>query len=114
MMQKTVTTLLDDLDGSEAHETVVFSIDGKTYEIDLSEKNAAALRKAVAKFVEAARPVRAARPAGRNAAHQASRHTLFSTLTPEEKEQFREWANKPKARRIPDDDVREWIESGKP
>jgi hypothetical protein len=35
----------DDIDGSEAEETIKFDLDGKTYEIDLNKKNAAALRK---------------------------------------------------------------------
>jgi len=40
MAQKTLILLQDDLDGSEAAETVSFGLDGKSYEIDLSEKNA--------------------------------------------------------------------------
>lgn len=47
-MQKTITTLVDDLDGTAAAETVEFALDGEHFEIDLSEKNAAALRAAVA------------------------------------------------------------------
>ncbi|MDQ0380401.1 putative Ntn-hydrolase superfamily protein [Amycolatopsis thermophila] len=48
---------MDDLDGSEADETVEFAIDGVTYEIDLSEDNAADLRDALAQFVGHARRV---------------------------------------------------------
>lgn len=48
MAQRTITTLVDDLDGSELErgsgETVRFGVDGRTYEIDLSDDNAAALR----------------------------------------------------------------------
>jgi hypothetical protein len=40
MAQITQVTLVDDLDGGEAAESVSFSLDGKTYEIDLSEKHA--------------------------------------------------------------------------
>ena len=36
MASKTITTLVDDVDGSEADETIQFSIDGTTWEIDLS------------------------------------------------------------------------------
>jgi hypothetical protein len=35
---------------SEAAESVAFSLDGKSYEIDLSEQNAAALRDAFARL----------------------------------------------------------------
>jgi hypothetical protein len=48
-------TLVDDVDGSEAAETVSFSFEGKAYELDLSEKNANKLRKALEPFVAAAR-----------------------------------------------------------
>ena len=44
MAQKVEVLLVDDIDGGEADETVSFSIDGTSYEIDLSKKNAAKLR----------------------------------------------------------------------
>jgi hypothetical protein len=55
MAQITEVRLLDDLDGGDAAESVAFSLDGKFYEIDLSEKHAAALRDAFAPFVGSAR-----------------------------------------------------------
>ena len=54
-MQKTTVTLVDDLDGSEATETVSFSLSGRDYEIDLSDKNKAALEKALEKYISGAR-----------------------------------------------------------
>jgi hypothetical protein len=69
MAQKVSITLIDDIDGSEASETVTFGIDGATYEIDLNESNAAALREAVAGYVGHARKVTSGRrPAGRRSA----------------------------------------------
>ena len=62
MAQRTLVLLEDDIDGGEAVETVLFGLDGTTYEIDLSENNAAQLRDAVAPFIGAGR--RAGRPAG--------------------------------------------------
>jgi hypothetical protein len=59
---------VDDLDGSAASESVVFGLDGRRYEIDLSGENAAAFRHALAPFVAGARRrPRAvdARPGGR-------------------------------------------------
>ena len=47
MASKTITTLVDDVDGSQADETVQFSIDGTTWEIDLSRQHAAELRDAL-------------------------------------------------------------------
>lgn len=55
MAQKVNIELVDDLDGSAASESVTFALDGIGYEIDLNEKNAAALRKALGKYVENAR-----------------------------------------------------------
>ena len=40
MAHQTSVTLVDDLDGGKAAETVVFGLDGASYEIDLSKKNA--------------------------------------------------------------------------
>lgn len=71
MAQQTSITLVDDLDGGKAVETISFSLDGSTYEIDLNKKNANALRKALADFVEHGRKVRADQPqrrAGRRGA----------------------------------------------
>lgn len=56
----TKTVIVDDLDGSEATRTVEFGFNGVSYEIDLSEKNATTLEKALATFVEHARKVTAA------------------------------------------------------
>ncbi len=36
MAKKVVVQLVDDIDGGAASETVVFALDGTTYEIDLS------------------------------------------------------------------------------
>jgi len=44
MAKRTITMIVDDLDGSEATETVSFSIDGVSYEIDLGAENAAKIR----------------------------------------------------------------------
>lgn len=55
MAKKTVVSLIDDIDGSEAVETIAFSVDGTEYEIDLSKNNAKAFRKAVQPYVDGGR-----------------------------------------------------------
>ena len=92
MAQITQVKLVDDLDGGEAAESVAFSLDGKNFEIDLSEKHAAALRDAFAPFIGGARR------AG-NAAKVMSRQRM-STATATgsgrsrgETAAIREWAN---------------------
>lgn len=55
MSKHTIITFVDDLDGSDAAETITFSLDGKAYEIDLSEEHATALRENLADYIEHAR-----------------------------------------------------------
>lgn len=69
MAQKVQVILVDDIDGGEATETVSFSLDGTSYEIDLSEDNATKLREVFAPYVGQARR------AGRVAAPARARRT---------------------------------------
>ena len=65
MARKIIHQLIDDIDGSElvdAGETVTFGLDGVTYEIDLSDENALALRAAIARYVEAGRRTSQTKP----------------------------------------------------
>jgi Lsr2 len=55
MAQQVNVKFVDDLDGSDAAGTVVFGLDGRAYEIDLSDDNAARLRESLASFIAAAR-----------------------------------------------------------
>ena len=49
MAQRVHIVLEDDIDGGDATETVLFGVDGISYEIDLSDKNASKLRDSLAK-----------------------------------------------------------------
>lgn len=53
MARQVITTLIDDLDGGKAEETVTFAFEGATYEIDLSGKNALKFRKALEPYIAA-------------------------------------------------------------
>lgn len=68
MARQTTITLVDDLDGVEADEQVEFSVDGRSYEIDLSAVNAGRLRDALAPFISVARRTGARRGAPTGAA----------------------------------------------
>ena len=68
MAQKVHIVLVDDLDGTEATESVSFGLDGTSYEIDLNDKNAAKLRDTLAGYIGHARKVGAASRRGRKAA----------------------------------------------
>ena len=92
MAQKVTVTLVDDLDGGTAEDTVEFGIDGVSYEIDLSTGNAAKLRDSLADYVSHARkaggrrkaagPVRRASSGGR------------ASVDREQNAAIREWARK--------------------
>jgi len=70
MAQKVHIVLVDDIDQSDAEETVSFGLDGKEYAIDLNKKNARALRDALAPYVGHARSVTSR--GGRRSAKQAA------------------------------------------
>ena len=61
MAQRVNVVLVDDLDGSDAVETVTFGLDGTSYEIDLSKRNAAKLRSALEPYIANGRKVTASR-----------------------------------------------------
>ena len=85
MAQKIQVLLIDDIDGSDAEGTLRFAIDGTDYEIDLNAKHSAALRKILARYIEAAR--RAPGPGQRPP--RAGRHPVPGRLNSTE---VREWA----------------------
>jgi hypothetical protein len=84
--QKVNIILVDDLDGSEATETVSFGLDGASYEIDLNDGNAAALREALSGYVGHARKVTGGARRGRRTGSTASSSGASNT------KDVREWA----------------------
>ena len=57
MTKKIHVHLIDDLDASEASETLRFEVDGRPYEIDLSSDNAQKFRAEIAPYIRHARRV---------------------------------------------------------
>ncbi len=94
MAQQTITTLVDDLDGSEASSTVEFSLDGVSYEIDLSESNAAKLRDALAGFVSHARRTGGRRRSSSGGTTSRSSGASRPGVDREQNAAIREWARK--------------------
>ena len=72
MAQQTTVRFIDDLDGSDASGTFDFSLEGRQYQIDLSDENAAKLRDALAPYVGAARK------AGGRGRGRAARQTVVA------------------------------------
>ena len=75
MAQRIVTELTDDTNGKPADETVHFGLDGREFEIDLTAKNAAALRKAFDVYVQRGRRVGGRRARSAAPARAASNGT---------------------------------------
>lgn len=86
MAQKVNIILVDDLDGSEATETVSFGLDGASYEIDLNDGNAAALREALSGYIGHARKVSGGARRGRRSSSASSSGSGGNTRD------VREWA----------------------
>ncbi|WP_051898586.1 histone-like nucleoid-structuring protein Lsr2 [Sciscionella sediminilitoris] len=83
-MERTVIQLVDDLDGTEAEETITFRIDSTTYEIDLSKPNAETFRHQIEPFITNARIIK-----------QSGRTTTLAKSNPVPSEQtkaIRKWA----------------------
>ncbi len=93
MAQKVTVTLVDDIDGGQADETVEFALDGVSYTIDLSADNAHDLREALADYVTSARRAGGRKKPGPKPG--ASRAASGSASADREQNQaIREWARK--------------------
>jgi hypothetical protein len=90
MAKETITRLVDDLDGGVAHETVRFGLDGVSYEIDLSSRNAKKLRGELAAYVESGSRVSSRTVSrGRSAGPRRSRG---AGVDGDQNRAIREWA----------------------
>ena len=90
MAQQTTVRFIDDLDGSDAAGTFDFAIDGRQYQVDLSNENAAKLREALAPYVGAAR-----KAGGRSRGRTARQIAVADKPVRSDRDQtaaIREWA----------------------
>lgn len=67
MARKTVIELVDDINGEAADQTITFALDGVSYEIDLSDENAAKMRDDIGGWTATARRTGGRRRAGSGA-----------------------------------------------
>jgi hypothetical protein len=89
MAKKVTVTLVDDFDGeAAADETVEFGLDGVTYEIDLSSKNAKKLRDDLKVWVEKGRRV------GGRRRGRSSGSGRRAAIDREQSAAIREWARR--------------------
>lgn len=94
MARKIIHQLVDDLDGEvleeSAGETVTFSLDGVTYEIDLADENAAILRQQFEPWIEAGRRISGASSAAAPRARGGRKRAVSSGR---DLAAIRTWAN---------------------
>ena len=82
-MAKTVSVVVtDDIDGSPNAETVAFTFDGQSYEIDLGKKNSAKFEKSLQPFMDA----------GRRTAHRRTAKPSRGTRSRIDNAAVRAWA----------------------
>lgn len=74
MAQVVTRSLVDDLDGGTADETVTFGIDRGVYELDLSSVNAGELRDSLARYLAKARRVNTSPRAARSGSSTPARN----------------------------------------
>jgi Lsr2 len=94
MAQKVTVSLVDDMDGSTAAETVEFGLDGVSYEIDLSDGNAKKLRDALAGYVTAARRAGGRRRPAGSAPRRSGGAGTRPSVDREQNAAIRDWARK--------------------
>lgn len=92
MARETITRLIDDLDGGEAAETVRFGLDGYSYEIDLSTKNANKLRSLLSPYIEHGNRISGRGSAGRRGG--ATRARGNGTTDRDQNQAIRAWAQR--------------------
>ena len=89
MATKVITTVLDDIDGSEGAKTywLISPANNERYEVDLNDVHAKELAEALAPFLAAARRASGAQTAPRTASKSSGRQTRQY-----DKAGFRKWA----------------------
>jgi hypothetical protein len=92
--QKVLVSLVDDITGDEAAETVVFGLDGRSYEIDLSTENAEKLRDVMGDYLAAGRHAKRAGSMSTAKLRAAATAPKGVTVDREQNQAIREWARK--------------------
>lgn len=116
MAKTTVEVLIDDLDGSEAAETVLLGWNGDWRELDLSKRNLASLSRTLDKYWNVGRPVRGESRARARHDRPRKASTSRSAVAKRDPKLIRAWAMEhgiavPGGGRIPVDVERRYNEA---
>jgi hypothetical protein len=117
-IEEVTVSLIDDFDGTEAAETVKFSIDGKSYEIDLSKANANELRRTLRPYIDRARAARRSPAARRTTKSASGRRGPARRSEGYDRTEVRAWAKANRIKvaprgRISNDIVEKWRNASK-
>jgi Lsr2 len=91
MAKRVITSLIDDIDGKTASQTIEFGIDGVSYSIDLSDRNADKLRSALHPYIDAGTRVGRVAAGGRR---PGGRTGLPARTSRDQTAAIRHWAAK--------------------
>jgi hypothetical protein len=96
MAQRTIVTLVDDLTGEAAENisTVEFALDGRAYELDLTDDNSAKLHDALSQYVNAARKIGGRRRSATRPDRGSKSTSRTTGYNRETLKSIREWAKK--------------------
>jgi Lsr2 len=96
MAQKTIVTLVDDLTGEVAENisTVEFALDGRAYELDLTDENSTKLHDALSQYVNAARKIGGRRRSGPRPGRAIKSTSHTTGYNRETLKSIREWAKR--------------------
>ena len=97
MARTTIVRLIDDIDGSQADQTVKFSYKGKSYSLDLNDKNAAEFDDVLAPYIAAAHTAggfqsRAGRRGSRSGGSRRGSSASGGTANAPDPKDVRAWA----------------------
>ena len=96
MARTTIVQLTDDIDGSEADQTIEFSYKGKSYSLDLNDKNASELDDVLAPYIAAAEKGGGVRSGGSSRSSRSggsrSRSSAGGTTSGPDPKDVRAWA----------------------
>jgi nucleoid-associated protein Lsr2 len=94
MARKVEVSLIDDIDGAAADETVSFALDGRSYHIDLTTKRAEKFRADLARYIDAAQRVGRTRVTASTS--RSARSGVAASTIRAQNQAIRAWARRKK------------------
>jgi hypothetical protein len=112
-VEEVIVTMTDDIDGGRATETITFALEGASYQIDLSKRNADGLRRSLKPYIEAGRRIRRA---SKSRGAENTRRSASAVSEGYDRAEVRAWAKSHRIKvaprgRIANNVVERWLRS---